>query len=236
MKKVFVIVLVFVGAQAWAMSVDHTGLLNSVHRLEVDENTIRVELHRMNEMRVFSTGERGNRQGELNQISVKLEGLNEYEYTTWNMPFDIFNRTKGIRGGSGYIDIDRNDRLELSDGNRTDASGELPLKETQWINARRGARFMITIKSNELDCSGQRVCGRGDDGTVVYEMTIPPLPANLPRTCGGANSLNGAVIDGAFQFAGMLDYTRVASGNPIIEPSVDELDSFLCFLPVQEEE
>lgn len=235
MKRVSVVIIsVLVGMQASAFSVDNTGLLTMRHDLELDENSIRVELHNLNSVVVFSTGERRNREGELNKYSIKFEGVNEFEFRSWGMPSDIFNLTKGVNGGSGYIDISRNDRLELYDGDTTNDSGERQLKPTPWINARRGSRVKITIEARELDCSGQNVCGRGNNGKVVYEMTIPPLATNLPDSCGDSNSFSGAVIDGEFQFAGMLDYVRVESSNPIIKPSIYELDSFLCFLPVQE--
>jgi len=168
-------------------------------------------------------------------MALRLDGLMEFDSTRWEMPFDIYNLTKEINGGRGYIDIDVNDRLELYDGNRTDADGVRPQKTVPWINARRGSRISITLSARELDCSGQNVCGRGDTGTVVYEMTIPPIPSNLPTTCGAQNSFRGVVVDGVFQFSGTLDSTRAATGKPTIEPSEFESDSFLCFLPVREE-
>lgn len=234
MKRLLAISAILIGMQASAFSVNHSGILVSRHALEVDENSVRIEMHNLNSVSVFSTGERRNREGELNTYSIKLEGVNEFEYRSWDMPFDIFNQTTGNNGGSGYISINRNDRLELYDGNRLNDLGVRPLKPIPWINARRGSRIKITIQASELDCSGQNVCNRGNDGEVVYEMTIPTLPRNLPSWCGGPNSLAGAVIDGEFQFAGMLDYSRVETGKPIIEPSINELDSFLCFLPVRE--
>lgn len=234
MKKLFVFAPVLFSAQAFAWSIDHTGLLHEVHGLEVNANTVRVELHGLNQMRVFSTGERRNRQGELHKINLKLEGLNEYDNTRWMIPGEIYNLSKDSNGGDGYVDIDVGDRIELFERNGTDASGARLLKEVPWINARRGSRLTITIDTKELDCSGHYVCGRDNDGAIVYEMTVPPLPSNLPSSCGTTNSFPGRVIDGVFQFAGTLDHTRNASGGPIIEPSIFELDSFMCFLPVVE--
>jgi len=235
MRKLLLFAPVLIGAQALALSVDHTGLQTSFHGLEVNDNTVRVELHNWNEMRVISTGEKRSNQGELNHMALRLDGLMEFDSTRWEMPFDIYNLTKEINGGRGYIDIDVNDRLELYDGNRTDADGVRPQKTVPWINARRGSRISITLSARELDCSGQNVCGRGDTGTVVYEMTIPPIPSNLPTTCGAQNSFRGVIVGGEFQFFGTLDSTRAATGKPTIEPSEFESDSFLCFLPVREE-
>lgn len=233
MKKILQVALCVVGVAAAAMSVDSTGILASRHDLVTDANSVRVELVNFNEMRVFSTGERRNNTGELNKISAALEGVNEFEINTWTVAFDILNTTKGIGGNSGYIDISVGDQLELYDGNRT-TDGIRPLKPNPWINARRGSRITLNITTRELDCTRQRVCGRGNTGSIVYEMTIPPVPSNLPSTCGPENSFRGRMIGGMFQFEGMLDYSRVVSGSPIIEPTAFETDSFLCILPVED--
>jgi hypothetical protein len=231
MKKIFILAPLLIGAQALAWSVDHTGLQN-VHSLEVNANTVRVEIHRLNGMRVLSTGERRNRQGELNRITVRLVGLSERFRSDWSMPDSIFNRTKNSDGGSGYTDIDIYDFLELYWGELLDENGDRLIREPQWINARRGGRISISVEARELDCSGQWVCGRGNTGTVTYAMSIPPLPSNLPDTCGPSNTLAGRVLDGQFQFIGGLDFVRTQEGEPIIEPSINEIDAFMCFLPV----
>ena len=217
---------------AGGCAVNHTGLAGPErHGLEIDSNTVRVELRDFNNATVFSTGENRNRQGELHSYSVQLSATSERFIVPYTNPSDILNATKGNRGGTGYVDIDVNDHLVFTDGNSTDDNGEDRLKPTPWVNARRGATIEILVTARELDCVGQNVCNRDDFGSVTYSMNIPLLPDTLPTTCQEFNSYRGSQVDGVYLFIGMVDPRRTAVGRPIIEPGVTAHEASLCILP-----
>lgn len=224
----------FLGCAAFAFtSVNHQGLL-PVHNLPVTENTVRVELHNVNRLTVFSNGERRQDIGELHSVEIILDAPSERVSNWFIKPRGIYNRTRMSDGNSAYVDIAVRDRLQLYAGPEWDAEGSGPQAQALWVNVNPGSFLTITVKARELDCRKENVCDRDDFGSVTYQVTVADLPATLPTTCTAQNSFMGAVVDGTFRFVGLPGNTISESGRPRLKPHTEELDAFLCFLPARE--
>lgn len=172
----------------------------------------RIELRNLGLFLVLANGEEESG-GELHSISVGLlEPDNTRDrqiHTVVEKAPLLVNTSRNVRAGSGYLSVSTGDYVRL--GERRGAADDYNL----WIhsayrNEPTGTymKFNVSVTAKELDCSGQRVCRRGNIGTLFYEIWIPPLRAVPPRDCRAENTFRWTTVDGVVVLQGNDNLTR----------------------------
>jgi len=215
---------------------DRGGLLDEFHDAPIDENTIRVEVRGFDALDIVSTGERGDRPGEIHKVAISLSAPGELSTNEFTGPLQISNRTPGDIVSTTFETVKRADQVDLFAGDRF-VDGVRSRMPALFVNANRNARLTLSITTLELDCSGDNICNRDNTGTVAYAFTLPStaLPEVLPDDCGPTNTLRWGNESGTFQFSRTINHQRTATDEPILEPLAAETDATICFLPVVDE-
>jgi hypothetical protein len=195
--------------------VPRAGLGGTYHGQPVEPNTLRVTLSGMHRFLVAKKGDRRNK-GELDEITLILSSREpivlERFYQNFGELF-FYNETRGKGPGSHpYLTIGKGDIVYVRPPRRGD---EIP---DSWINLPPEGRFAITLIAHESDCTKDIICKRGNKGSYMVEMTLPPLPDPMPASCGPSNTFRWGNLDFRYQVIGMRDVTIAEEGSVILYP------------------
>ena len=76
----------------------------------------------------------------------------------------------------------------------------------------RSLTFLISVTGRELDCTGQRVCNRGNTGAVTFEVKIPEFRSEPSNRCDDGNTFDLTTVDGRPAIIG--------NANLVSEPTI----------------
>ncbi len=169
----------------------------SKHTLGSGADVWRVELRNLERFLAMSSGD-SDGTSELHRVTISLSGPGGQYHTVKEVnPFLSING--GSRSRNNTINVRRGQRvfLERLEPGRTDTYN-------LWIHAKERPQvgfgitllnFEIKVASRELDCAGDRVCGRGSTGVITYYVSLP-VPTVKSNRCENANSYKITAIDG----------------------------------------
>ncbi len=201
-------------AGADIFGVPRRGIAATIHNQPVRPDTLRVTLSGMRRFVVAKNGERRRKKGELDELSFSLTSLEprvmERDDKSYGTSF-MFNETRG-KGGLDYVKISEGDIIRLRHPRR---GWSLP---DQWINLPPGGRFSITVLAHESDCLRRSGCRRGNRGSYVVEMRLPPLPRPLPGSCTPRNTFRWTLLDGRYQIPRMREVNIAERGSVVLYP------------------
>ncbi|MCI2398537.1 hypothetical protein [Aliiroseovarius subalbicans] len=168
----------------------------------------RIEIRNLGQFQMFPTGD-VNSDGELHSILIELSEPRrtrdrQRHAITERAPL-LHNMTTGSAAGSGYLTIED---LDIVGFQRRSASDFDLWIHSAYRNYREGAQlgFTITTVATELDCSGQRVCGRQTQGRLIYSFAFPELRNVPPRHCGPENTFRLNVPAGSRAYVAPSDH------------------------------
>ncbi len=192
------------------------GIVSTVHGQPVEADTLRVTLGGMTRFTVAKKGERRNKKGELDELILSLSSRERGVVERHEQAFDatfMFNETRG-KGNNGhiYLKIRKGDIVRVQP-HRT--GGSIP---DYWINLPPGGRFSITLFAHESDCLKDNSCKRGNKGHYSVEMSLPPIPAPVPTSCGPSNTFRWGQLDARYQVFGMRDVAITEKGSVRLYP------------------
>ncbi|MFK5996981.1 MAG: hypothetical protein QM492_02605 [Rhodobacterales bacterium] len=192
-------------ANAGILSLPRNGTATTYHSLQGQPGVIRVSLKGMLQFVVVKTGDRHGEAGELHRIKLHLvnttPGTTEYFDHKWGS-MEMYNQTRGKRGRSAYVTAHKNDIINTID--------RRPLE--LFIFAHPGDHILLEVTARELDCTGQRVCGRGDNSYYSIALIVPNFSSGqITSTCTRRNTkVLVQLPDGRFRF-------DLIAANPVSE-------------------
>lgn len=170
----------------------------SVHTLGSATDVWRIELRNLRAFLAMSAGD-SDGVSELQKLEVKLTGTDSQSHAVTEVnPF--FRVNGGSRTTSTVIDVRTGDRVNLD---RLEPGREDTYN--LWVHARQsdaagsGAprlEFQISVNARELDCRGDNTCGRGNNGVVTYEVSLP-VPSSRSLSCTPENRYRISAVNGA---------------------------------------
>ena len=160
----------------------------------------RIELRNLEKFLAMSVGD-SDGVGELRDIKIGLVGPDgQNHYVTEMNPFLQVN--EGSRTTKNSIGVRVGDRVSLD---RLDPARGITDTYNLWIHAKERPQgdlgeallnFEITVSARELDCAGDRVCGRGSTGTITYFASVP-VPRVRSNQCSTGNSYRISAVNGS---------------------------------------
>ncbi len=179
-----------------AANLPRSGTAPAYHSLEGQAGVLRMTLSGMNRFMVVKTGDPRHGTGELHKIKLHLVNLTpgaiEYFNYDWTSAF-MSNRTRNKRGNTAYVPIHRRDIIEAH------RRRPVPI----WIYVRPGDRVRLEVTARELDCTKQRVCGRGDNSFYGFDMRVPYFTNRPTSSCMALNTWTlHQTPNGQWKFAG----------------------------------
>jgi len=216
-------------AQAGLFSLPRSGTATQSHNLRAGPGVFRLTLSGLNRFLVVKTGDRKGTAGELRRITITLynRSTDVSEVDTVTLTQDLLRNASATKyrnsyGNSAYLKIHKGDFLEPG-GPR----GPRPATD-MWINVRPGDRIRLGLKFRELDCSGERVCNRGDNGRYELDMVVPATASAFSSLCAPtANSWSIGRQAQYYVFRGMPTTTITAKGSVLLYP----LAGRICITP-----
>jgi|GEM_PF-3127540 len=169
----------------------------SNHNLGSGQDVYRVEVKNINAYEVLEAGD-SDGIGELYELRVRLSGgefsnRQYHEYTDRaGASRRLINRSTNDQGNDTYVNI----RV----GNLV-AHGGHEKNRDLWVHSKRaGAHdsttpIRLNLHATELDCAGERVCGRKSEGTVTVEFSIPDFKTPPSNRCGPENTFKLTRVD-----------------------------------------
>jgi hypothetical protein len=200
-----------------ACGIDSRGLITQSHNAEIGPDTVRVELKGMREFRVVRSGDvgafGGSRDGELQDMTLSLSAENEFSSAMGSgNETGVINTTRPDTDHEVYTTIATGHFLRWgSMATYTD--------ETIWVNMPRDGILTLRMRGRDLDCSGERICGRKDDGFFEMRFRLPQVPADLSDGCPRSQRFDWAVNGGIYRFVLATEVTNRASHRPVLRPT-----------------
>ena len=162
----------------------------------------RVELRNVGAFLVGAVGDPESG-GELHRITVQLlepEGTRDRQFHTVSERAPILrNTSSGERSGGGYLTINQGDYVRMGDR----VGPELVDDYNLWLHTAyrhpaegRSLTFLISVTGRELDCTGQRICNRGNTGAITFEIKIPEFRSAPSNRCDTSNTFTLTTVDG----------------------------------------
>ncbi len=208
-----------------ACAVDTRGLISQSHFHSVGPNTLRVELIDMTDFTVRSTGDQGirggARDGELQDIIVSISAPNEFSSASGRNATGLVNRTRAETDSLSFVTIVVGDRVAWGRAATYD-------NDAVWVLAEPDSRISLLVQARDLDCTGERVCGRHNDGAFRFDFMLPSLPARLEPNCVPEQIFVWNEAGGRPGFRGARDVAVTTTGAPIIVPA----NGAICIRPV----
>jgi len=197
---------------AGIFSLPRGGTATNYHPLTGASSIMRLTLVGMDRFVVLKTGDRNANTGELNNLTLTLSATSG-EYDSMELSTgQMRNLTTGSYGNRAYIKVHKQDIMET--GN---PRGYFRMPDI-WINVRVGDRITLNLDARELDCTGERVCNRGDSGHYKIELTVPSVLSPAPTTCGRMNSAPLTFRNGQIAFASFDTLAFEATGDVLLRP------------------
>jgi len=216
------LLFLFTALSLTACGVDSRGIITQIHDAEIGPDTVRVELRGMTDFVVLRSGDRGAfggaRDGELQDMTLSLSARDEFSSAMGSgNNVGISNRTDPDSDHIVYTTIEAGDVVFWQrSATYTD--------EAIWVNMPRDAILTLRMQGRDLDCSGERVCGRDDDGTFTAIILLPVAPARLSDGCPPNQRFNWTQRDGEWLFEGARSWSNQLDHRPVLRP----LNGFIC--------
>jgi hypothetical protein len=233
MQKQFI----FTGILSLLVVIPAVAKQRDIHTLGSAPNVLRVELRNLDQFRVLQTGDPKS-SGELHKVEVVLESRNgsisgSEQYHSLETPsVQLLNNSTHKLGGTGNLEIRKDDWITY--GGRRVAPGTRNL----WVHAKdmsndvysngtpaRNNDIAIRVNARELDCKGQRVCNRGDNGSFIIHFPLPRFTSPPPTSCGPSNTYRLTLVDDEIRLIGINGSTTGSykKTGPILQPRNGEL-------------
>lgn len=195
------------------------------HTLGSGPNVYRVEVRNLHFLEVLEAGD-SDGVGELHELGIQLQSFNpDLGHQSHRQEFS--GTQLYILNGGGIVSGRRNFPIRV--GQRVYTTNDPRRNDVtqMWVhvysnpndaayNSRlSNGRAIVTlsIEARELDCAGQRVCSRGNSGTVRVNFEIPEFTGPPSNRCGPDNTFLLAPTDGELQITGLSRTTVFSNTN-----------------------
>lgn len=190
------------------------------HNLGSGPDIYRVEVRNLNRFEVLEAGD-SDGVGELHRMTVELRYFDpqagqQYDRLTYTGTELYLINEGGIVGGDRYFPVRVGQHVFT-------ASDRRPNDTTQmWVHANTdrsitsegaGRQVYLTISAQDLDCVGQRVCGRRSNGSVTIAFEVPEFSTRPSIRCGPDNTFQLGPVDGELQIIGLPSTTVFSNAN-----------------------
>jgi hypothetical protein len=181
----------------------------SNHTLGSGPDVYRVEVRNLNRFEVLEAGD-SDGVGELHEMKISLYSFNQADTVRFTGTELYLLNEGGIVGGDRYFPIRVGQHVFTETDRRPDDTTQM------WVHVDAATETTNTVylgvSGQELDCVGQRVCGRRSNGSVTIHFTIPDFSRRPSNVCGPDNTFRLEPLDGEIQISG-LSGTSVWSGT-----------------------
>lgn len=169
----------------------------------------RVEVRNLHRVEALQTGD-SDGVGELHNLRIKLstydsEARNQFDEISLSGTDLYLIHESGIVSGTHYYPIRVGQHVSLSHNGSPQDSTQM------WVHVNTaadssydgGGHVSLSVYAEELDCAGQRVCGRRGKGTFSISFEIPEFTVRPSNRCGPDNTFWMGTVDGELQVSGL---------------------------------
>lgn len=220
---------------------------DSRHTLGSARDVARIEVRNMDQFEVMSVSD-SDGTDELHSITARLTtrfdiGSHREQFDTFEeRSISLLNRTLGRLGNAAYVQIRKGDLLGFGGREVAPETRHLWVHTREYFPADRDSnspnvrsKISIQIIARELDCSGTRVCRRGDTKSYYISFDFPTLRGTPPANCTAAYTYKiGRLDDGLALFGpdgGVVQ--AIASSVPGGGPAIRPINGEICIASTQ---